>query len=71
MAAFESGTGVVEEFDEQRGLGTIVADDGAALSFHCTAIADGSRTVEVGRRVQFSVVPGLLGRWEAARIEKL
>jgi cold shock CspA family protein len=71
LAAFESGSGVVEEFDERRGLGTIVADDGHQLSFHCTAIADGSRTVEAGRRVQFRVVAGLLGRWEATLIEKL
>jgi cold shock CspA family protein len=71
MAAFESASGVVEEFDEQRGLGTIVADDGDVLPFHCTALADGSRTVEAGRRVQFDVVPGLSGRWEAARIVKL
>jgi cold shock CspA family protein len=71
MAAFESGTGVVEEFDEQRGSGTIVADDGDVLPFHCTAIADDSRTVEAGRRVQFRVVPGLSGCWEAARIEKV
>jgi cold shock CspA family protein len=71
MAAFESGTGVVEEFDERRGLGRIVADDRSVLPFHCTAIADGSRTVEAGRRVQFSVVPGLSGRWEATRVEKL
>lgn len=71
MAAFESGSGVVEEFDERRGLGTIVADDGDVLPFHCTGIADGSRTVEAGRRVQFRVVPGLWGRWEAARIEKV
>jgi cold shock CspA family protein len=71
MAAFESGSGVVEEFDEQRGLGMILADDGAVLPFHCTAIADGSRTVEAGQRVQFSVIPGLSGRWEATRVEKL
>jgi cold shock protein len=71
MAAFESGSGVVEEFDERRGLGTIVADDGDVLPFHCTAIADGSRTVEAGRRVEFRVAPGLSGRWEAARIEKV
>jgi cold shock CspA family protein len=71
MAAFESGAGVVEQFDDRRGLGTIVADDGDVLPFHCTAIADGSRTVEAGRRVQFCVVPGLAGRWEATRIEKL
>jgi cold shock CspA family protein len=71
MAAFESGSGVVEAFDERRGLGTIVADDGDVLPFHCTAIADGSRTVEAGRRVEFRVAPGLSGRWEAARIEKV
>jgi cold shock CspA family protein len=71
MAPFQSGAGVVEQFDERRGLGTIVADDGDVLPFHCTALADGSRTVEAGRRVQFRVVPGLSGRWEATQIEKL
>jgi cold shock CspA family protein len=71
MAAFESGSGVVEEFDEQRGLGTILADDGDVLPFHCTAIADGSRTVAAGRRVRFRVTPGLLGRWEATRVKKV
>ena len=71
MAALGSGSGVVKEFDERRGLGTIAGDDGAVLPFHCAAIADGSRTVEAGRRVRFEVVPGLSGRWEAAGIEKL
>jgi cold shock CspA family protein len=65
------GTGVVAAFDEPRGLGVIRGDDGADVPFHCTAIADGSRTVETGRRVRFEVVPGLLGRWEASGIEKL
>lgn len=65
------GTGVVVAFDELRGLGVIRGDDGADVPFHCTAIADGSRTVETGRRVRFDVVPGLLGRWEASGIEKL
>jgi cold shock CspA family protein len=71
VAEFEPGIGVVEEFDERRGVGTIVADDGDVLPFHCAAIADGSRTVEAGRRVRFSVVPGLSGRWEAAHVEKV
>jgi cold shock CspA family protein len=61
-------TGVVAEFDEGRGLGTIRADDGADLPFHCTAIADGTRTIPVGQRVAFDVAAGTLGRWEAARI---
>ncbi|HEY8544511.1 MAG TPA: cold shock domain-containing protein [Acidimicrobiales bacterium] len=56
------------EFDEPRGLGVITTSDGAELPFHCTAIADGTRTIPVGERVRFEVVPGRLGRWEAAGI---
>jgi cold shock CspA family protein len=66
---FEPGTGVVSSFDEPRGLGVITSVDGIELSFHCTAIADGTRTISVGERVRFVVVPGRAGRWEAARIE--
>jgi cold shock CspA family protein len=62
------GAGVVAEFDEGRGLGTIRADGGDELPFHCTAIADGTRTIPVGQRVVFDVVAGLVGRWEAAEI---
>ena len=69
MPAFGSDTGVVAEFDEPRGLGTITTSSGTALPFHCTAIADGTRTIPVGERVRFQVVAGPLGRWEAARIE--
>jgi cold shock CspA family protein len=67
--AFEPGTGVVSEFDEPRGLGRITSSTGEVLPFHCTAIADGTRTISVGERVRFQVVPGHRGRWEAARIE--
>jgi len=61
--------GTVTAFDEHRGLGEVTADDGARYSFHCTAIADGTRTIAVGTAVEFVVVPGHLGRWEAAAIE--
>ena len=63
-----SRTGSVESFDEPRGLGAVRTDDGVVLPFHCTAIADGSRTIAVGQAVRFSVVPGNLGRWEATQI---
>ena len=36
--------------------------------FHCTQIADGSRTVAVGARVSFGLLAGRAGRWEAADI---
>jgi len=57
--------GEVVEFDGERGTGTVASADGRTHPFHCTAVADGSRTVEVGTVVDFRVVPGHLGCWEA------
>jgi cold shock CspA family protein len=60
-------TGVVTEFYEPAGFGTETAGEGGVEhSFHSTAIADGTRTIEVGAAVEFEVVPGRQGRWEAA-----
>ena len=56
------------EFDEHKGYGWVEADDGRRLFLHCTAVADGSRTVPVGARVRFDVAPGNLGRWEAREV---
>lgn len=61
-------TGTVTEFDDPKGWGTVTADDGAEHFFHCSAIADGTRTIGVGVSVTFDVVPGRLGRWEAANL---
>jgi cold shock CspA family protein len=60
--------GTVEVFDEERGLGTVTLEDGRELGFHCTAIADGTRTIAVGTAVEVDVVPGHLGHWEADRL---
>ncbi|MDP9419372.1 MAG: cold shock domain-containing protein [Actinomycetota bacterium] len=57
--------GQVVDFDERRGWGTVRGDDGVELFFHCTAVADGSRTIAVGTPVAYEVVAGHLGRWEA------
>ena len=62
-------TGTVSSFSEDRGLGEITADDATVYPFHCTAIADGTSTIAVGAVVEFAVVPGHLGHWEAAAIE--
>lgn len=62
------GSGVVASFDDPRGLGVVRRDDGVEYPFHCTAIADGSRTIAVGTRVTWSVAAGRLGRWEAVDI---
>jgi cold shock CspA family protein len=69
MASSPLRTGTVTAFDDPRGLGEVTADDGTVLPFHCTAIADGSRAIEVGTAVRFEVRAGLPGRWEAAGIE--
>ena len=61
-------TGVVDEFDDQRGLGMVRGDDGLRYLFHCTAIADRSRHIDVGVRVGFRLVPKHLGRVEATEI---
>ncbi len=52
-------------FHDQRGWGSVRGDGGEELFFHCTAVADGSRTIAEGTAVDFDVVPGHLGRWEA------
>jgi cold shock CspA family protein len=62
--------GTVTEFDEARGLGTITVSDGAIYAFHCTQIADGTRTIDVGQAVRFELLPKL-GRYEATSIEKV
>jgi cold shock CspA family protein len=62
-------TGTVESYDDHAGFGWVVADDGARHWFHCTQIADGTRHAEQGQRVRFTVVPGHLGRWEAADLQ--
>lgn len=60
--------GVVATFEHERGYGTIRADDGRELFFHCTAIADGTRSIAPATPVVFAIAAGHLGRWEAVAI---
>ncbi len=60
--------GRVVEFDDHRGLGEVEADDGQRYPFHCTAIADGTRTIPVDVPVEFEVAAGPLGSYEAASV---
>lgn len=61
--------GAVVEFDGAKGYGTVEdGDTGARYFFHCTQIADGTRTIETGAAVEFDVVAGRMGRWEAAAL---
>jgi cold shock CspA family protein len=60
--------GQVVTFDEHRGLGEIRAANGERIAFHCTAIADGTRTIASDARVEFVLVPGPVGAFEAGAI---
>jgi cold shock CspA family protein len=60
--------GTVESFDEHAGLGAVVDVNGIRYPFHCTQIAGGGRTIDQGVTVEFDVVAGHLGQWEAAAL---
>ena len=60
--------GTVTDFDEPVGLGEVRASDGSEYPFHCTAIADGSRDIDAGRRVTFRLIPSRIGRLEAIEL---
>jgi cold shock CspA family protein len=63
--------GTVVAYDDASGLGQIAADgeDGRRVAFHCVAIADGTRTIDVGQQVEFELMPKL-GRYEATDIRR-
>ena len=59
--------GVVVAFDESSGLGVVAGDSGREWPFHCVEIADGSRAIAVGLRVEFLIGFRVLRR-EATRV---
>ena len=61
-AVFTARLAVVETFDERMGAGTVREEaTGTLWAFHCTVIADGSRTIPTGIAVTFRVEPGPTG----------
>ena len=70
MATARLLRGEVTAFDDHVGLGEVTGDDGRVRPFHCTAIADGTRTIPVGVAVSYTVVPGRSGRWEAVQVTR-
>ena len=67
-ARFAELHGTVDSFDDHVGAGRVRADGGELIFFHCTRIADGSRTIPVGAMVTFTVAPIGLGTWEAVDV---
>lgn len=63
---------MVTAFDEHAGHGLVQdGETGREHFLHCTAIADGSRTVAVGAEVTFLVVAGHSGKWEAVDVQRI
>lgn len=65
---FGCASGTVTSYDSPGGLGVITAENGTTYPFHCTALADGTREIEVGRTVAFTIAAGHQGRFEATEI---
>jgi cold shock CspA family protein len=61
-------TGRISTFDDHRGRGEVEARGGLRFPFHCTAIADGTRTIATDTPVRFRLVIGPLGALEATAI---
>jgi cold shock CspA family protein len=55
----------VASFDRTRGLGRVTESDGTEYAFHATAIADGSRSIELDAAVVFTLAPSHGGSFEA------
>ena len=62
--------GVVTDFDTHAGLGYVTDDNGNVYLLHCINIADKTRDIAVGQRVEFATVTRF-GRAEASAVVKL
>ena len=63
-------SGRVASFDDFVGRGEIEAGGGMHFPFHCTSIADGTRTIAPDTEVKFRLVPGPLGTLEAVAVKR-
>ena len=64
----DAAVGEVVSFDAGEGQGCLLADDQHTYSFHCTQIVGGARTIAVGSVVQFDLMAGHRGQWEASQL---
>jgi hypothetical protein len=63
--------GLIESFDDHRGDGHLVSQQGQRFYFHCVEISDGSRTIPVGIRATAERQVGRLGRDEVVNVTAL
>ena len=60
--------GRVAAYDDHKGYGFIETRDGRTLFFHCTAIADGTRTIPEDVEVEYLEVTDPRGKPEATDV---
>lgn len=60
--------GRVADFSPERCLGVVEEEGGARFAFHCVEIAGGTRRIEIGARVVYSLRPGHDGLLEARQL---
>ena len=65
-----TGRGRVADYDDHKGWGHIATVDGRLLFFHCTAIADGTRTIPADTQVEYDEVTDPRGKPEAANVRR-
>ena len=63
-------SGRIATFDDHVGRGEIEARGGMRFPFHCTSLADGTRTIAADAAVKFRLVPGPLGALEATAVKR-
>lgn len=63
--------GRVATFDDVAGWGSLESEGEGEIWFHCTSILDGSRRIEPGRIVAYTLAPGPRGHLEAVSLHKL
>ena len=63
--------GVIEAFDDRRGDGALLSDEGERLYFHCVEIANGTRHIDVGVRAYGERHVGNVGRDEVVGVNQI
>jgi cold shock CspA family protein len=63
--------GHIESFDDRRGDGVLLSDEGEQFYFHCVSIANGTRHIESGVRAQGERRVGHVGRDEVVAVTEV
>jgi hypothetical protein len=63
--------GHILSFDDRRGDGLLLSDDGEQFYFHCVSIANGTRCIEPGVRAAGERRVGHVGRDEVVAVSEI